>query len=588
MATPESQADSPASTVDSPIKLAPSRTIRIHVNLKEKAPGTVISYAELLRKAVQPSKDDSSMDADAPPDSDIHAEKPPEPSKEDSFFQSLLARSAKYTLEEDDEDSSGPANRKKLPDNEYDVDDPFIDDSDMLLDDSYAYSSKKHDGFFVYHGPLEDEEEKKKASKKAAESRVTSKKLTVKKKGLADPSDQSHSETEGDGKTKSVKKSVTKKPVVKGTATSTQAKKRKPDAGEGSAKDDSQKKKKSKLEDPTASPSKKPDLAKKKPSAASDGVKNEDTVMTNGDAADKSAQAQDSEKDGGPTSHVASAGANASTTDAPQASPTPEPKMKKANKPVKLFPLDPQVEKIMQQLKEDAGKEDFAVKSKFPPNLRPTVLAAGSIVFRQQNCAEENFVNHLMAILPYNRFTLRKFLLKQLAPVRIEELQTEIDNMIPLLKQQVDEAMPVQLKQHAEQVAKAKEAKDGETQKGGTAEGEETNNDEKKEDNKDGGANAEGDQAATKFRFNEETRKTLYNIMQAEGARTNLKNDLSKILNSSQDQISETTARKQMYQRLMPCFPDGWMTTYDMSRQYSQYKVRLQKKEDKTAAATPH
>lgn len=32
--------------------------------------------------------------------------------------------------------------------------------------------------------------------------------------------------------------------------------------------------------------------------------------------------------------------------------------------------------------------------------------------------------------------------------------------------------------------------------------------------------------SATRFKFNEETRKTLYNIMQAEGARTLLKNDL--------------------------------------------------------------
>lgn len=51
--------------------------------------------------------------------------------------------------------------------------------------------------------------------------------------------------------------------------------------------------------------------------------------------------------------------------------------------------------------------EDFAVKSKFPPSLRPTVLAAGTIIFRQLNGPDDNFLNHLMAILPYNKFTLR-------------------------------------------------------------------------------------------------------------------------------------------------------------------------------------
>lgn len=37
--------------------------------------------------------------------------------------------------------------------------------------------------------------------------------------------------------------------------------------------------------------------------------------------------------------------------------------------------------------------------------------------------------------------------------MRIEELQTEIDGLITVLKQQVDEAMPAQIKQHGEMVA---------------------------------------------------------------------------------------------------------------------------------------
>jgi hypothetical protein len=39
--------------------------------------------------------------------------------------------------------------------NEYDFEDPFIDDSDMLLDEPHEYSAPEFDGFFVYHGPLD-------------------------------------------------------------------------------------------------------------------------------------------------------------------------------------------------------------------------------------------------------------------------------------------------------------------------------------------------------------------------------------------------------------------------------------------------
>ncbi|GAB5589790.1 hypothetical protein Unana1_04690 [Umbelopsis nana] len=528
MASPEPQADPP--------KKIKSRTIRIHVDLKEQAPGTIVCYADLLKQALKTAHANTTtttpQDEEGttpPPDSEGADDKHVDPPSEEAFFQNLLARSAKYNLADDldDEDSSSNVNRKKLPDNEYDVDDPFIDDSDMLLDDSYSYSERKHDGFFVYQGPLDDEEHKKKPTTKkpSSSTTTTSKKLSVKRKGVTDPSDQSHSETEGDSKSvKSVKKPTIKKPTAKGTASSLQAKKRKPEtASDTVTKEDAQKRKKPKLEDPTASPSKKADAVKKKVQAtgsenAKDETKADDaSSLANGAAADKAAHAQDSEKDGRPTSHAA-ASADTTAASSQQGSPAAEPKPKKTpNKPVALTPLEPPVEKLLQKLREDAAKEDFAVKSKFPPSLRPTVLAAGTIIFRQLNGPDDNFLNHLMAILPYNKFTLRKFLLKQVAPIRIEELQNEIDGMIPVLKQQVDEAMPAQMKQHAELVAKLKE---GEAQKPIPAEGAEAPTDDN--------ANAENEQAGsmTRFKFNEETRKTLYNIMQAEGARTHMKNDL--------------------------------------------------------------
>ena len=47
--------------------------------------------------------------------------------------------------------------------------------------------------------------------------------------------------------------------------------------------------------------------------------------------------------------------------------------------------------------------ESFAHKAKFPPALRPLTLDIGRLMFRED---DNNVVNHLMKILPYNRFTL--------------------------------------------------------------------------------------------------------------------------------------------------------------------------------------
>lgn len=103
MASPASQADSP--------KKPKSRTIRIHVNLKEHAPGTIVCYADLLRQARKTAKennDDEEPPPPPPPDLEGASDKHSDPPTEENFFQGLLARSAKYSLQEDhdDEDSS--------------------------------------------------------------------------------------------------------------------------------------------------------------------------------------------------------------------------------------------------------------------------------------------------------------------------------------------------------------------------------------------------------------------------------------------------------------------------------------------------
>ena len=50
--------------------------------------------------------------------------------------------------------------------------------------------------------------------------------------------------------------------------------------------------------------------------------------------------------------------------------------------------------------------ESFANKAKFPPALRPLTLDIGRVMFREDHNLDNNVVNHLMKILPYNRFTL--------------------------------------------------------------------------------------------------------------------------------------------------------------------------------------
>ncbi|ORX51730.1 hypothetical protein DM01DRAFT_302358 [Hesseltinella vesiculosa] len=51
------------------------------------------------------------------------------------------------------------------------------------------------------------------------------------------------------------------------------------------------------------------------------------------------------------------------------------------------------------------------------------------------------------------------------------------------------------------------------------------------------------------------------------------------------EQVSEIKERRQLYAKLQKCWPDNWMTTYELSRQYSAYKARLKNSEQWAAAA---
>lgn len=61
----------------------------------------------------------------------------------------------------------------------------------------------------------------------------------------------------------------------------------------------------------------------------------------------------------------------------------------------------------MEKLRRDVKKETFENKAKFPVALKPTVLEAGLIMFRKIKTIDDNLVQHLMTILPYNRYTLK-------------------------------------------------------------------------------------------------------------------------------------------------------------------------------------
>ncbi|KAI8979122.1 Ubinuclein conserved middle domain-containing protein [Mycotypha africana] len=540
-------------------------TVRVRVQMTDCPRPYVFNFRQLYKRELKRAEEQQNMGLDTRQPLAALQNK-----DEDAFFEQLLRNAKLYAMEDIDgknkngvsgtngsdsedeseagEDGTLPGSKKKLPD-DYDYEDPFIDDSELLLDDDMEYTTAEHSGFFVYHGSLGQQESKTTSS--STDSTIVPKRKTA-SKGKATtavasttPSSLSTNKkaTGNDDNNK-----LRKKPTANTTAPSTSSssivatnKVKKP-SGVTSL---------SSMSTPTAAKKSDEHVKKKKKSeehhSKAPTAKKAEPISNN-------SQSQVSKKEG--TTH------------------------KKVKSKV-LLPLDPEIQVLMEKLQEDVKKETFANKSKFPTVLKPTVLEAGLIMLRKHRVIDDNLVQHLMTILPYNRFTLRKFLTTKAGQIRVDELQQEIDELIIKLKQTIDRQMPDQQRLYNEQVALAQASKAAAAPAAPAVEGKEG------EDSAVGATKTE-EIPAPKFKCNDEVKKILYDIMKTEEASVQLVNDIakSKDNNVKPDALaSESKSRKQMYQRLLSCWPEGWMTTYEMSRQYSNYKLKVSSSDKKSSSS---
>ncbi|KAI9019343.1 hypothetical protein CLU79DRAFT_758374 [Phycomyces nitens] len=390
----------------------------------------------------------------------------------------------------DSEDDHGDGERRNA-DCEYDVDDPFIDDSDMLLDNPCEISAPERQGYFVYYGawkgdPIEQKEEE--VEKKAPKKRSSKPKAQT-----AQPK----------------KDKTTKVSSIKRT----------PETIELSDDDDI------------------PGL---------EYIDDMEDIQPIHGSSHSNKKERSGDEDRGWDA----------TLDRKSSTPIQEggshEKKKKTGK-VALAPLSPEVQALMDKLEEDVKHESFENKARFPTSLRPAVLEAGAIVFRQLNMIDDNLVGHLMRILPYNRFTLRKYIITKAGPGRLAELQREIDTLEAQLKARVDKVMPEQQRLHQEKVAASR------------AEG----LSDRPEENP---------ALVKKFKWTDEERQIVFEIIKNVNAITAITNEIGSFAAKPPPTVAEVSARKLMYLRLLPCWPEGWMATIEMSRQLSQYKVKEGKK----------
>ncbi|KAJ3415266.1 hypothetical protein HDV05_005276 [Chytridiales sp. JEL 0842] len=231
----------------------------------------------------------------------------------------------------------------------------------------------------------------------------------------------------------------------------------------------------------------------------------------------------------------------------------------KDKKKKKVDPLPPSVEAKVRIFKDEAAKESFEEKKHFPPNLRPFLLEASKEA-AAQSVLDENFIKHIRKTLPYNSFTIKKLVARMLIPDALVYLRSEMDKKYLEIEQKV-KALCQQ--QEAVEVAEAAPPETTEEVKEPT-DSKETSSTPAAADKK-------------KFKWSDDLRQYVSTICNMESESAELFNQ-SYIINNENTRSSEQGVRKAVYAKLVSYWPQGTMTTLEISVQYSAYKRKIDRR----------
>ncbi|KAJ3258852.1 hypothetical protein HK103_003234 [Boothiomyces macroporosus] len=196
----------------------------------------------------------------------------------------------------------------------------------------------------------------------------------------------------------------------------------------------------------------------------------------------------------------------------------------------------------LEQLRINAEKADFTVKSKFPPELKPYFIQAVNVAL-DYNVLNADFWQHVTTVLPYNTFTMRKLASRSVYEDRILRFKNELADLYKQLEQLVNKLVQ-------EQSSAEPKTPNGENE------------------NK-------------KFKFTDHVKFLFWNILCMEWQMADIDNEMKR-LNKEDPKFTEGAVRKAVYQTMVSFWPPGTIDGTVLSMQYSVIKKKKEKAAEKT------
>ncbi|KAJ7885063.1 hypothetical protein B0H14DRAFT_2699543 [Mycena olivaceomarginata] len=248
-----------------------------------------------------------------------------------------------------------------------------------------------------------------------------------------------------------------------------------------------------------------------------------------------------------------------------------------------------------------------------PPNLKP-LLAALSLQAITLDEYDDNFFSLMPIIFPYNKFTMSKLikrtifhehtaLLNQKQDEQLEQLRTLATEGFPKAQEEWEKSLQNYEEKRKEKALATANGSGGDPESvegstGPTRHGTEdpeapgrvgsaglsSAGDGKgdKDEKEGGGKEGPGKGGAhhgpplKKYRMTEPMKQTVWQLVLLSNEICRLENEKNS-LEGSVLQVSEQGLRKVLYQRIVAAFPDGWMSSGQISRDVSAMKKKYEK-----------
>ncbi|KAI0369519.1 hypothetical protein BV20DRAFT_967806 [Pilatotrama ljubarskyi] len=281
--------------------------------------------------------------------------------------------------------------------------------------------------------------------------------------------------------------------------------------------------------------------------------------------------------------------------------------VKKKRKTVEIQPFHPELEQAIDVLKEAIAKENWEVKGKFPPALKPLLaqVALKAVILGEY---DDNFFNLMPKLFPYNKFTMTKLikrtiwrdhtnLLLDRQNALIEELRVLAEEGFPKAKEEWEKSV-AQWEKRQER-AKAEAAGEPANGVAHSTEGSPVVSDaqatpmlgtaalESRQSLDDGGEHEDGGgpggrggrdshPPAKRYRLTDQMKQIIWQLVCLSNECCRIENEKNALEGLNQI-VSDQGVRKNLYQRIVAAFPEGWLSSGQISREVSVMKKKYEK-----------